>query len=416
MTRITEASIASHYIKSINSLKNSISTIQKQIASGNLVSRPSDSPSKAVILIRNNEMLNQINSNLNNIKTGLSFLNQTVFSLEVIQSELLQIIRKLTDIEDPLKQKNLNNYADQLEQSLRMIMDVANSKAEGRYVFGGTDLSDVPFKFSNDNQTIEQNPLIKGNVNVKISSGLTQRINLSGAEVFSTILYSNGSFDRNAAIGTISTVDQNIYDNFGNQYTFRMRFEKVEPNKYSFTYQILDSNNNLVHSSSSSNTLSFDPNSGYLVSINNKPPSEINISVPSNRINFYIDFQNTTEGNSLNFNFNLNQQTDIFNTLQIIIRNLRNGVLPTEAQKAEVDKFHIRVLEKLSEVGNIVNQFNSFETMLNQYSLEIQTLNQDVVGVDVVKSIIDLQNKDYLLQVTQKIAAAILPKSLLDYL
>ena len=54
--------------------------------------------------------------------------------------------------------------------------------------------------------------------------------------------------------------------------------------------------------------------------------------------------------------------------------------------------------------------------MLNQQSLEIQAINQEVGGVDVVKSIIDLQNKDYLLQITQKIAASILPKSLLDYL
>jgi len=195
-----------------------------------------------------------------------------------------------------------------------------------------------------------------------------------------------------------------------------MNYEKTANQKYEFTYNVLDSSNNIIHSSSSPMLLEFDPNTGYLVSIDGSTPKEINISLPAQRINFFLDFQELSEGNSDTVNFNLNQQTDIFNTLKNIVRNLRNGILPTAEQKAEVDKFNIRVLEKLSEIGNIVNQFSSFENMLNQQSLELQTINQEVSGVDVVKSIIDLQNKDYLLQITQKIAASILPKSLLDYL
>lgn len=416
MTRITDASVSSHYLNSINRLKGSISLLQRQIATGNSVEKPSDSPSKAVILIRNNDILTQINSNLNNIKTGLSFLNQTIFSLEVIQSEMLNLIGKLTDIEDPLKQKNLDNYADQIDQSLKIIMDVANAKADGKYVFGGTDLSGNPFRFSPDNQTIEQNANSKGRINVKISSGVTEKINLTGVEVFGTILSGNGSFDKNAAIGSIKNIEQPVYDSFGNQYKFQMQFEKVEQHKYEFTYTLLDINNNTIQSSTEPQVLEFDPNTGYLVSVNGKSPSETNISVPDKRINFFIDFQKLTESNSDSVYFDLNQQMDIFNSLKNISRNLRNGILPTAEQKAQVDKFYIRVLEKLSEIGNIINQFNSFENMLNQQSLDLQAINQEVGGVDVVKSIIDLQNKDYLLQITQKIAASILPKSLLDYL
>ncbi|MCS7052195.1 MAG: hypothetical protein NZM09_00525 [Ignavibacterium sp.] len=416
MNRVTDAYVSNHYINSINRLKGSISLLQRQIASGNLIEKPSDSPSKSAILIRNNDVLNQINTNLNNIKTGLSFLNQTVFSLEVIQSELLNVIGKLTDIEDPLKQKNLNNYADQFEQSLKTILDVANSKADGKYVFGGTDLSEKPFRVSSDNQTIIQNPNSTGKVNAKISSGITEKINLTGVEVFGTILKGNGAFDKNTSIGSIKTVNQNVYDSAGNQYNLQLNFEKVAQNKYNLTYTITDSNNNNIFTSPTPQVLDFDQNTGYLSKINGKAPSEINISVPNNNINFFLDLTNLTEGNSDSFYFELNQQMDIFNLMKNIIRNLRNGILPTEEQKEQVHRFHVRVLEKLSEIGNIINQFNSFENMLNQQSLQIQDLNQEVGGVDVVKSIIELQNKDYLLQITQKIAASILPKSLLDYL
>lgn len=416
MTRVTDASLSNHYLSSIHKLKSSISLLQRQIASGNVIEKPSDSPSKSVILIKNNDIINQINSNLNNIKTGLSFLNQTVFSLEVAQSEILNVISKLTDIQDPLKQKNLDNYADQIDQSLKIIMDVANSKSDGRYVFGGTEINESPFKFSSDNQTILQNVNSKGKINVKVSSGVKEKINLTGLEVFGTILTGDGAFDRNSAIGSIRNLTQTVYDSFGNQYNFQMQFEKVGQNKYQFTYNLLDSNNNLIQSSAQPNTLDFDPSSGYLISVDGKAPSELNVLVPNNRINFFVDFQRLSEGNSDTLNFELNQQTDIFNTLKIISRNLRNGILPTDQQRAEVDKFNLRVLDKLSEIGNIINQFTAFENMLNQQSFDIQTVNQEVGGVDVVKSIMELQNKDYLLQITQKIAASILPKSLLDYL
>lgn len=416
MTRVTDASMSSHYLNSIHRLKSSISLLQRQIASGNSIEKPSDSPSKSVILIRNNDIINQINSNLNNIKTGLSFLNQTVFSLEVAQSEILNVITKLTDMQDPLKQKNLDNYADQIDQSLKILLDVANGKADGKYVFGGTDITDAPFKLSSDNQTVIQNINSKGKINVKVSSGVKEKINLTGVEVFGTILTANGTFDKNSTIGSVSNFTQAVYDSFGNQYNFEMQFEKVNQNRYQFTYNLFDSNNNLIQSSAQPQLLEFDANSGYLISINGQAPSELNVSVPNNRINFFVDFQRLFEGNSNTINFELNQQTDIFNTLKNISRNLRNGILPTDQQRAEVDKFNLRVLDKLAEIGNIINQFNAFENMLNQQSYDIQEINQEVGGVDVVKSIMDLQNKDYLLQITQKIAASILPKSLLDYI
>lgn len=414
--RVTDSTITSHYLNSIHRLKGSISLLQRQIASGQAIEKPSDSPNKATMLIRNNDVLNQINSNLNNIKTGLNSLNQTIFSLEVIQSEILNVIGKLTDIKDPLKQKNLNNYADQLEQSLKIILDVANSKFDGKYIFGGTDISQLPFNLSPDNQTIEQNVNSKGRIIVKVSSGVKEKINLNGVEVFGTILSGNGSFDKNAPIGTIKNITQSVYNSFGNEFQFQMKFEKIAQNKYNFTYDILDSNNNLIHSSSSQTLLEFDQNTGFLSLVDGKQPSEINISVPNNRINFFVDFQFLSETNNDTISFHLNQKTDIFNTIKNISRNLRNGVLPTDEQTAEVDKFYIRILERLSEIGNIINQFNSFENLLNQQTFNLQQTNQDIGEVDLAKSIMELQNQDYLLQITQKIAASILPKSIMDYL
>jgi flagellin-like hook-associated protein FlgL len=54
--------------------------------------------------------------------------------------------------------------------------------------------------------------------------------------------------------------------------------------------------------------------------------------------------------------------------------------------------------------------------MLTQQSYNLQEAAQNENGVDVARAIVDLQNQDYLLQVSQKLGAALLPKTLLDYL
>ena len=83
---------------------------------------------------------------------------------------------------------------------------------------------------------------------------------------------------------------------------------------------------------------------------------------------------------------------------------------------AAVSNFNSRLISKQSEVGNIINQISTLENMLSQQSFNLQELAQNENGVDMAKAIVDLQNQDYLLQVSQKLGSIILPQTLLDYL
>ncbi|MEJ5261717.1 MAG: flagellar hook-associated protein FlgL [Ignavibacterium sp.] len=414
--RITESMMSNYYIGSINQLKERIALLQRQISSGVKIEKPSDSPTGAVRVIRNNDQLSQIDTYLKNIHTGLSFLDQTTFALQSIQDEVVNVVGKLEELNNPINQQNMSLYADMLENSLRLMLDVSNSKADGKYIFGGTDQTGKPFGFSSDGQTIEQNTKINGYVNVRISQGIQQRINITGLEIFGTIVSTDGTLDKNSAIGTVVTQNRNIYDNLGNQYNLQVNIQKTNNNQYQLTYSILDGGGNTVYSSPSANQLVFNSTTGALETLDGKAPSIINISVPSNRINFNLDLSQLRETDSTQVSLSANQDLDVFNQLKIIINNLRNGIPPTEEQRAAINTFNSRVIGKLSEIGNIVNQFSSIESMLTQQNLDITENNSQVNEVDVAKAIIDLQNQDYLLQLSQKLAATILPKSLLDYL
>lgn len=414
--RITESMMSNYYIGSINQLKERIALLQRQISSGVKIEKPSDSPTGAVRVIRNNDQLSQIDTYLKNIHTGLSFLDQTTFALQSIQDEVVNVVGKLEELNNPINQQNMSLYADMLENSLRLMLDVSNSKADGKYIFGGTDQTGKPFGFSSDGQTIEQNTKINGYVNVRISQGIQQRINITGLEIFGTIVSTEGTLDKNSAIGTVVTQSRNIYDNLGNQYNLQVNIQKTNNNEYQLTYSILDGGGNTVYSSASANQLVFNSSTGALETLDGKSPSLINISVPSNRINFNLDLSQLRETDSTQVSLSANQDLDVFNQLKIIINNLRNGIPPTDEQRAAINAFNSRVIGKLSEIGNIVNQFSSIESMLTQQNLDITENNSQVNEVDVAKAIIDLQNQDYLLQLSQKLAATILPKSLLDYL
>lgn len=414
--RITETMMSNYYIGSINQLKDKIALLQRQISSGVRIEKPSDSPTGAVKVIRNNDQLSQIDTYLKNIQSGLSFLNQTTFALQSIQDEVVNVVGKLEELVNPINQQNMNLYADMIENSLRLMVDVSNSKADGKYIFGGTDQSGKPFVYSSDGQTIEQNTRINGYNNVRISQDIQQRINITGLEIFGTIVSTDGTLDKNSAVGTIINQSRTIYDNLGNQYTLQVNLEKTNNNQYSATYSIIDSAPNTVYTSPSTVQLVFNPTSGALETIDGKSPSTINVNVPSNKINFNLDFSQLRETTTNQVVLNANQNLDIFNQLKIIIDNLRNGIPPTEEQRAAVNAFNSKVIGKLSEIGNIVNQFTTIESMLTQQNLDLTENTAEVNGVDVAKAIIELQNQDYLLQLSQKLAATILPKSLLDYL
>lgn len=414
--RITETMMSNYYIGSINQLKDKIALLQRQISSGVKIEKPSDSPTGAVKVIRNNDQLSQIDTYLKNIQSGLSFLNQTTFALQSIQDEVVNVVGKLEELVNPINQQNMSLYADMIENSLRLMVDVSNSKADGKYIFGGTDQSGKPFVYSSDGQTIEQNTRINGYNNVRISRDIQQRINITGLEIFGTVVSTDGTLDKNSAVGTIINQSRTIYDNLGNQYTLQVNLEKTNNNQYGVTYSIIDSASNTIYSSPSTIQLVFNPTSGALETIDGKAPSTININVPANKINFNLDFSQLRETTTNQVVLNANQDLDIFNQLKIIIDNLRNGIAPTEEQRAAVNAFNSKVIGKLSEIGNIVNQFTTIESMLTQQNLDLTENTADVNGVDVAKAIIELQNQDYLLQLSQKLAATILPKSLLDYL
>lgn len=417
--RISDLMISQNYIGNTNKIKDRISTLNKQILSGNKIERPSDSPVGTSRLMRISDQSGQVDTYKSNITNSLSFLDETIFAMESIQSEVQNIISKLTDVQNPINQTNLDLYADMIDNSLKIMMETANTKVDGKYIFGGTDYSDKPYGISSDNQSYQTNTDTSGRINVKFSQSVVQSVNLPGLELFGTVVNNKGFFNTTDAVGTVTNSSQTIQDNLGNEYTLNTTYQKTAANTYQMTYDIVDSGGTTVFAAPpAAKTLAFNSLNGNLVSVDGSTTNlDFLVDVPANRIQFTMNLKNLSENSSAtSISLEANQPTDIFNMLKQISNSLRSGNIPTDDMINAVDNFNSRLTAKQSEVGNTINQISTLENMLTQQSYNLQELAQNENGVDMAKAIVDLQNQEYLLQVSQKMGASLLPQSLLDYL
>jgi flagellin-like hook-associated protein FlgL len=172
-----------------------------------------------------------------------------------------------------------------------------------------------------------------------------------------------------------------------------------------------------VYSSPSASEVVFDSATGKIKTLNGSDNKTLRIVSTSDKIDFTIDLLNTKEGATPEaFSFEANQKQDIFNFLITLRNNLNNGIKPTAEDKKVINDFNLHILDKLASAGNTLNQLSNSEEMLGNQKELLISLAAKENEVDVAEAIIDLQNQDYMLQLSYKMSAMILPKSLVDYI
>ncbi|MCL5030678.1 MAG: flagellar hook-associated protein FlgL [Bacteroidetes bacterium] len=417
--RISDIILSSDFVHNFTNAKSKVDELQTQIATGNKIQQPSDSPDGTANLIGWNSQLDQLNTYSDNIDKASSFVQDTTSTMESIQTEVTNVLTKLGSLNSTTSSANLTNVSDQINQSLQTILGLANNSSDGKFIFGGTDFSTQPFGFTSDNTSIEVKPNdISGVQNIRTSQNISQQINMSGTEVFGTIVSGSGNIDSSTTIGSTVNSQSNIYDALGNQYTFDVNYTKTAANTYSMTYDIKDGGGTSVLSQPpAANTLVFNATSGVLQTVNNQSPSLIHIKIPNQKIDFSFDASSVKEASSASsLAFSANQKTDIFNTLISIRNSLQAGNLPTQDQMKAISDFNSRMLDNISKDGNNTNQLSNAKSLIGNQQTQLKTLMTNVQGVDMAQAVMDLQNQQNLLQMSYKLAATVTAQSLLNYM
>ena len=417
--RVSDLLMNNDYLTHLNTIKNKVNDLQTQISTGNNINNPSDSPVGTANLLSWNTELSQVNTYSSNIDNGLSFMQDTTDTMQTIQSEITNTMSDLTSLNNVANTTNFNTYADKIDQTLSTIVNLANSKSGGKYIFGGTDFSAAPFKLASDGSSVQIQPNdISGVQNIRVSQGTLQKINMTGAEVFGTIVSLNGTVDSGSAAGSAVSQNTSVYDTSGNQYTLSTTFTKTAANTYDMTYDVKDSGGTSIFSSApAAKSVVFDPSTGNIQSIDGQSPSSTHIKDSAKNIDFSLNTLGVTEkSGTSSLNFSANQKTDIFNTLIQIRDNLKNGVKPTDAQMQAVSDFNSRLLNNITSAGNTINHLTDSQDLLTNRQTQLNTTIANTQGLDLAKAIVDLQSQNNTLQMTYKLASTINTDSLLNYL
>lgn len=183
--RITENIVSYNYLENVNQTREKIVELQAQMASGKRVRKPSDDPRAADAIIRLTQALAANEQYARNVEDGRGMADATSTTLDSGADLFLTFKEVVVKASNGSADESFNIYAQQIDQLLSQMLSIANTKFNGKYIFGGTQTLDLPYTISLDRQTVTKNPNgIGGSINYPVSDVLSQKVNISGEEAF----------------------------------------------------------------------------------------------------------------------------------------------------------------------------------------------------------------------------------------
>lgn len=414
--RVPDSLLQSSFLNTYNRSKATLADIQTQLTTQSKVNKPSDNPLSNARIMRMQNQLTGIDTYKKNVSYASSIINDSILSMESMQSEIQNIQVNLTQLNSAIVNDDLAAFAESIDASIEILVDLANSDFNGQYSFGGTESQKKPFYYDKTNNIVVNNSEhIGGEKVVKISSGITQKFNITGKELFQSVYEQSGNLNSAAGVGVAQTESTKIYGADAKEYNLDLTYTMTEANTYELNYVISDLDGNVIDDQTVED-IKFNADTGSFESIGGEKYGEIQIQNSANKIDFVVDLNKLKEKDSSeSLNGKLNQKADIFNTLISIKENLLNGEKPSSDLTAIVSDFNQHLLNKLSMAGGISNKLQAQEEILINKELEVSELLSLEKDVDVAKALLDLESAQYTLDISYQISSMILPKSLMDF-
>jgi len=119
---------------------------------------------------------------------------------------------------------------------------------------------------------------------------------------------------------------------------------------------------------------------------------------------------------TINITGNKIETTGLIDTLNDILDTLESNSVPDSNLQQRLKNAYDSLVNLQSLNGEKINRLDDINSLLDNQLMNTKELLSKRQDIDPAKLIVDLQYQDYVLQLSYKLAATILPKSLLDYL
>ena len=181
--RVTENMFATRFLNSITNAQERIATLQTQIASGKRVQQPSDDPQATDAILRLQTLIASNDQYATGTAEAQSMMETTTDTLGNAAEVLTQIKELLVKANNGANTTALGAFAESADSLLTEMVDLANTRFNGKYILGGTNTLQQPFTLNAGRTAVAANPNgITGTINMPIGEGVTQASNIDGQQ------------------------------------------------------------------------------------------------------------------------------------------------------------------------------------------------------------------------------------------
>lgn len=189
MLRVTSNMMNSQLLLNLNRNARTMNDTQLQLSSGRKINKPSDDPVGITYSLRYRAELSSNEQYTKNVDSSLSWLdfNDTVLGQA---GDVIQKIRELTvqASTGSNPQSALDSINEEVMQLKEQLVDIANSKLNGKYIFNGEQYNTKPYDFAKGaDGTFDVSKSITtdtGQIQFIVGEGVQMPINIGGNDVF----------------------------------------------------------------------------------------------------------------------------------------------------------------------------------------------------------------------------------------
>ncbi|SFA88230.1 flagellar hook-associated protein 3 FlgL [Lentibacillus halodurans] len=235
--RITQSMLSNNMMNNLTNSYSRMNTQMEKLSTGKKINRPSDDPVIAMKGMGYRSQVTEIEQYQRNTNEMHTWMDNSDTALDKA-TQTLQKMRELAvqasnDTYDAEERQNIREEVEQLKEHL---IDIANTNANGNYIFNGTDTDIKPITVQEDGSLTfsgESDPFM-----IEVAKGTKLQANVDTSEIFDEELFNTdiqnfidalGEGDNQAAIeDSIETLDESINDVINARADLGARMNRVE--------------------------------------------------------------------------------------------------------------------------------------------------------------------------------------------
>jgi flagellar hook-associated protein 3 FlgL len=200
--------LANNMLRNLSNSYERLGKYQEQLTTGKKITRPSDDPVVAMKGIAYREDLARVQQYQRNIGEVHNWIDSADDALDKVGLALQRVqelvVQASSDTATPEDRKKI---ADEIDQIQKHIVDVANTKVGGKYIFNGADTKNPLFTGYPDNTGLGLSANANtSDVEIEVFDGIKLDVNINGKELFT------GTTGQDGIVGLLQKIKIDLRD------------------------------------------------------------------------------------------------------------------------------------------------------------------------------------------------------------